>query len=259
MKRRGSYAKVAARNADLLDRIRSLKADHPFWGYRRIWAHLRFVDELAVGKNRVHRLMKEHGLTVRSNQLLKAKRKPTGSKPRPTRPNQWWGIDMTKVMIEGFGWVYVVIVLDWNTKKVVGHYAGLQARAWHWLAALNKAVNRQFSEGARGAALNLMSDNGCQPTSVSFMKSCRIMGINQAFTSYSNPKGNADTERFMRTLKEELVWINEFTSPGAFLESLDRWIDGYNANYLHSTLGYRSPEAFEAEQLSRETQLADAC
>jgi len=166
---------------------------------------------------------------------------------------------MTKVMIEGFVWVYVVIVLDWHTKKVVGHFAGLQARAWHWLAALNKAVNRQFPEGARGAGLNLMPDNGCQPTSVSFMKACRAMGVYQAFTSYSNPKGNANTERFMRTLKEELVWINEFTSPGIFLEALDRWIDGYNANYLHSTLGYRSPQAFEAEQLRRETHLADAC
>lgn len=57
------------------------------------------------------------------------KRKPTGHKPRPSRPNHWWGIDMTKVMIEGFGWVYVVIMLDWHSKKVVGHYAGLQARA----------------------------------------------------------------------------------------------------------------------------------
>jgi len=63
----------------------------------------------------------------------------------------------------------------------------------------------------------------------------------------------------MRTLKEELAWINEFTSPSTFLEALDRWIDGYNANCLHSTLGYRSPEVFEAEQLSRETLLADAC
>ena len=60
-----------------------------------------------------------------------------------------------------------------------------------------------------------MSDNGCQPTSVSFMKACQIMGVNQAFTSYSNPKGYADTEWFMRTLKEEQVWVNEFTSPVA--------------------------------------------
>jgi len=63
----------------------------------------------------------------------------------------------------------------------------------------------------------------------------------------------------MRTLKEGLAWINEFTSPGAFLEALDRWTDGNNANYPHSTLGYRSPEAFKAEQLLRDTHLVDAC
>ena len=103
---------------------------------------------------------------------------------------------MTKVMIEGFGWVYRVVVLDWHSKKVVGHYAGLQARAWHWLVALNRAVNRQFPHGIEGQRLNLMADNGCQPTSLAFMRACAALGIRQAFTSYSNPKGNADTERF---------------------------------------------------------------
>ena len=118
---------------------------------------------------------------------------------------------MTKVMIEGFGWVYLVVVLDWHTKKVVGHYAGLQARAWHWLVALDLAVNRQFPDGVRDRALHLMGDNGCQPTALAFMRACATMGIRQAFTSYNNPKGNADTERFMRTLKEELVWLREWT------------------------------------------------
>jgi transposase-like protein len=51
--KRGPYAKVAARNAQLLERIRALKAEHPFWGYRRIWAHLRYVDGLAVNQKRV--------------------------------------------------------------------------------------------------------------------------------------------------------------------------------------------------------------
>jgi hypothetical protein len=101
---------------------------------------------------------------------------------------------MTKTMIEGFGWVYVVVVLDWHSKKVVGHYAGLQARAWHWLVALNRAVNRQFPHGIEGQSLHLMADNGCQPTSLAFMRACADLGIRQAFTSYSNPKGNADTK-----------------------------------------------------------------
>jgi transposase InsO family protein len=257
--RRGPYPKVAERNARLLGRIRAIKADHPFWGYRRIWAHLRFIDQLGVSKHRVYRLMREHGLTVRRGAPPLAGRKPSRPKPRPTRPNEWWGIDMTKVLIDGFGWMYVVAVLDWRTKKIVGHYAGPQSRSEHWLAALDLAVNRQFPGGVRGEGLHLMSDNGGQPTSIRFMKACRLMGIAQAFTAYNNPKGNADTERFMRTLKEELVWANEWRSPRAFTEALDDWIDFYNTRYLHSTLGYRSPEAVERELLNPRLPLKEAC
>jgi transposase InsO family protein len=103
---------------------------------------------------------------------------------------------MTKVMVQGFGWVYVVVVLDWYSKKVVGYYAGLQCKARHWLEALDMVVNHQSRDGAREQGLSRMSDNGCPPPSISFMKACSNLGINQAFTSYNNPKGNADTERF---------------------------------------------------------------
>ena len=88
------------------------------------------------------------------------------------------------------------------------------------------------------------------------------MGIKQAFTSYNNPKGNADTERFMRTLKEELVWINEWTSPTAFFKALDQWIKQYNNSYLHSALGYMPPEKFENEfnqKQQKRTILKQAC
>jgi putative transposase len=135
--RRGPYAKVAQRNAALLERIRDIKAEHPFWGHCRICAHLRYVDGLVVNRKCVYRLMKAPGLLVRPNAKLRARRKADTKKPRPTRPNEWRGIDMTKAMIDGCGWVYLVVVLDWHSKKVVGHYAGLQARAWHWLVALN--------------------------------------------------------------------------------------------------------------------------
>jgi putative transposase len=257
--KRGPYSKVAERNEPLLGRIRAIKAEHPFWGYRRVWAYLKYVEQEDVNQKRVYRLMQAHALVVQPNTRLKAKRTQQRPKPRAVRPNEWWGVDMTKVMIDGFGWLYIVVVLDWYTKKVVGHYCGPQAKAWHWLAALNKAVNRQFPQGVRGCGLRLMSDNGTQPTAISFMKACRDMGINQAFTSYNNPKGNADTERFMRTLKEELVWINEWDSPSRFSEALDRWIDYYNRNYLHSSLGYQPPETFEQDELSRGTLLEGVC
>jgi transposase InsO family protein len=142
---RGPYLRVAERNRDLLAAIRAVKADHPFWGYRRIWAYLRFVLGLAVNKKRVYRLMREHGLVVAPNTRLRAARTPSRPKPRPTRPNQWWGIDMTKVMTAS-GWVYVVVVLDWRTKKVVGHYAGVHVPAAHRLPARDKAVNPEFPQ-----------------------------------------------------------------------------------------------------------------
>jgi hypothetical protein len=144
---------------------------------------------------------------------LKARRTPTRSKPRPTAQNQWWGIGMTKVMVEPLGWVYVVIVLGRHTKKIVGHHVGLQAKTSQWLAALDSAVQHQFPQGSRDHGLHLMTDNGCQPASVAFMKRCAMLGITQAFTSGNNPKGNADTERLMWTLKEELLWLREWTSP----------------------------------------------
>jgi HTH-like domain len=88
------------RNAELLHRIQTLKAEHPFWGYRRLWAYLRVVEQLPVNKKRILRLLREHHLLVTPHQRLKAKRTPTRSKPKPTRPNEWWGIDMTEVLVE---------------------------------------------------------------------------------------------------------------------------------------------------------------
>jgi transposase InsO family protein len=244
MRRRVSE-NVALRNQGILERIEKLKADHPFWGYRRVWAYLRFVDNLGVNKKRILRLMRRHNLLVTPHMRLKAKRTASQAKPRPTCPNQWWGIDMTKLMVEGCGWVYVVVVLDWYSKKIVGHYAGEEAKSFHWLEALDEAVKLQFPCGVNGSGLHLMSDNGSQPTSLSFMKACRDLGINQAFTSYNNPKGNADTERVIRTMKEELLWLREWTSPQELTRELNFWVEGYNQNYLHSTLGYKTPNWFE--------------
>jgi transposase InsO family protein len=252
-------ARVTERNAALLTRIQALKAEHPFWGYRRIWATLRYADGLPVNKKRVLRLVREHALLVPPNRKLRATRTPTTSKPKPTAPNQWWGIDMTKVLVESFGWVYVVVVLDWYTKKFVGYHIGLQSTAAHWLQALDMAVNRQFPNGVRGQALHLMSDNGCQPTSVRFMAVCGQLGITQAFTSYNNPKGNADTERSIRTLKEECLWLREWPSPFALADDMARWFESFNVSYLHSRLGYRTPEAFEQQWISsHQTLLAPA-
>jgi putative transposase len=138
-----------------------------------------------------------------------------------------------------------------SPKKIVGDYAGTRGTTQHWLAASNMAVDRQFPGGVREQGLSLMSNNGCQPTSIPFMEACAALGIHHTFTRHNNPKGNADTERAMRTLKEECLWLREWRCPLAPVNALETWIDWYNEQYLHSTPGYKPPTQFERESYSR--------
>jgi len=244
---RGATEKVLDRDEErLVALIKGLKGKHPFWGYRRVWAWLRYRAGMVVNQKRVRRLMKEHGLMV-LQKVYKSKRESFRSKPRPDRPKQIWGIDMTKFIVNALGWVYLVLVLDWYTKKVVGWHISLRSKTADWKRALDMAVNREFPAGVRDAGLKLVSDNGSQPTSVSFMRDMASLGIEQIFTTYDNPKGNADTERMMRTIKEEVIWLNEFETLEQAKVTIGRWIENdYNRLYVHSALGYRSPEEFEA-------------
>ena len=233
------------RDLDFLERIKRIKTGHPFWGYRRVRAWLVHRDKIRVNEKRVRRVMKENGLMA-TQTVHRAKRTPQRSKPRAERPRQYWGIDMTKFLIPLLGWVYLVIVLDWYTKKIVGWDLSLRSRSTEWKGALEMGIQREFPDGVRGRGLKLISDNGSQPTSISFMRDMATLGIEQIFTSYDNPKGNAETERMMRTIKEEILWLNEFSSLEEAKQTISHWIEvDYNKLYVHSKLGYISPEEFE--------------
>lgn len=166
------------------------------------------------------------------------------------RINQYSGLTPTsfpKFLIPGLGWAYLVVVVDWYTKKIVGWDLSLRSRRQEWEAALMQGVQAEFPWGVRGAGLKLVSDNGSQPTATGFMAATSVLGIEQLFTSYDNPKGNAETERLMRTIKEELLWLREFRTLEEAREAIRYWIAvDYNERYVHSSLGYKSPLEFEA-------------
>lgn len=243
--RKRSQSRIA-KDAPILDRIRDIKADHPLWGYRRVWAYMRYRDGILLGKNRVHRLMLENNLLVSSKSLLKAKRYTTRPKPRAKVPNQYWGMDMTKIKLNGWGWIYIHVVLDWYTKEIIGQHVSTTSKSDDWLAALNMAVSRRFPDGIREhkGKPKLITDNGCQPTATSFMKACSALRIRQIFTTWNNPKGNADTERVFRTLKEDLVWPNEWSLPFDFDRDFQSWVVAYNTDFPHQSLRYKTPSQF---------------
>ena len=234
-------------NQALLERIRQLKAKHPYWGYRRIWAYLNYHEKFPVNQKRIHRIMRQNNLLVPKNRKLKAPRRAVTHKPRTIEPNRYWGIDMTKVMIPTFGWIYLHVVKDWGTKKLLSTHMSLTSKSADWITALNEAVNFQFPDGIREIPYipELVSDHGCQPTSTAFFKACSELSIHQIFASYSNPKGNADTERVIRTIKEDLVWTKEFDSVAEFEAALKQWKKAYNEDYPHSSLGYMTPYEYE--------------
>jgi len=243
MKRKKSLS-VTERNQPVLSLIESIKTEHPFWGYRCCWAYLYYRQGLMVNKKRIYRLMKEQGFLVTKVNRYRAKRKISRPKPKASYPNHIWGTDMTKIKIGSWGWYYLVIVLDWYTKEIIGYSLSLQSKSRDWLEALQQAVQKRFPKGIKDSKtrpLYLVSDNGCQPTSLSYMKACAILGIKQIFTSWSNPKGNADTERVIRTLKEDLVWPYDWDNPFTFQRALEKWVDNYNYDFPHQSLDYHTP------------------
>lgn len=244
----------------VIKRILDIKKDHPSWGYRRVWAYIRYRDGVVVGKNRIYRLMSEAKKLVPSNTQLKASRTSNRSKPRASVPNQFWGTDMTKIYVTSWGWVYFHVVLDWFSKEIIGYQLSTTSKSSDWLVALNNAVQTRFPDGifSKRGKPKLISDNGCQPTSTAFMKSCSELKIKQIFTTWNNPKGNADTERLFRTIKEDLVWPNEWTSPFQLQAALDAWVVAYNTDFPHQSLRYKTPAQFNQDFLNRKAARKEA-
>lgn len=233
-------------NKELLEKLKVIKTEHLFWGYRQCWAHLkRRQGYKNINAKRIYLLMKKNGLLVVKNKIVKRNNTIMKSKPKAKEINDWWGTDMSKCLIDGVGWMYVTVVKDWWTKEIIGYNISIRCRTEEWLQALNMAVNNACFDGSRNYKINLMSDNGSQPTSRAYMKSCNELGINQSFTAYGNPKGNGDTERFFKTLKEECVWANEWTSYNEAKSSIEKAIYDYNNFSCMGILKYLSPVEFK--------------
>ena len=218
---------------------------HQTYGYRRIWALLRRGGH-RVNRETVRRMMRRMGLS-RPKICYKPKRPRRVEKMRPVEPNRGWQIDMTSFVLSEMTTLYLVLVTDCYTRKIVGWSLERRCRAGEWVSALRMALESQglvSKEVCRG--LVVRSDNGSQPCSKKFVEYLGKAGVRGQYTGYNAPDDNAYVERAIRTVKEEEVWPNLYDSLSEARAAMEDYINYYNEQRIHSALGYQTPSEFAA-------------
>lgn len=158
------------------------------------------------------------------------------------QPNLAWVGDITYIPT-GEGWLYLAIVKDLCTKKVVGYAYGDRINTELALAALDMAVRRQKPE----PGLIFHSDRGVQYASAAYRAALEGYGFRQSMSRKGDPYDNSVAENFFSCLKCECVYLEHFSTRDAAKAAIFRYIEVfYNAVRPHSGIGWLSPNAFEA-------------
>jgi len=226
----------------LVDWIMELKAIHPSWGIRRVCAFIRAHTAMALGRKRTARIMRERGLLC--GRLPKRVHRTVKQRLIATRMNQLWATDMTSFMLTTGVKLFLVVVLDIFTRRIVGWRLNRRCRAREWLDALDSAVQTEFPHGVRGAGLTIRMDNGCQPTSRAYLATLDTLGISGEWVGFNCPEQNAHVESVIGTLKQDWLWLEECNTDDEATSLCHRAITEYNHDHPHSSLCMLSPYAF---------------
>lgn len=226
-------------------------ANRRCYGYRRIVCELQRRG-MSCGQQRIRRLMRGQGLLALQRKRFtprtsdgKAARpclNLLAKSPPPDAPNQAWAGDITFIP-SGRGWIYLAVVIDLWSRRVIG---------WSLSRSLNREVVvdalRQALQSRPGASSTIFhSDRGSQYSCGTFRAMLREAGLRQSMSRLANPYDNARTESFMGTLKTEMSGDGPFEDIEDARARLFDYIDVfYNRRRLHSSIGYLSPNEFEA-------------
>ena len=235
----------------LAERLRKLIEEHPTYGYRHLWALLRYRDGVQVNRKAVYRVLKLKGWLVHQRRFTPRPR-VHGRVSKADRSNERWAMDVTHVPCGRDGWAHLAAVIDCHDREVIGFEFALRGRAKEAERALEEACIERFGTlRPDGPTPTLRSDNGLILQSRRFRAACRSYGLGQEFITPYTPEQNGLIERFFRTLKEECTWQANFGTFSEARAAIGRWIGWYNEERPHSALGYQSPRQYRQQQLSR--------
>ena len=241
LRRRGP--KTAWSDAALLGKIREVLAASPFYGegHRKVWARLRF-QQVRTSKARVLRLMREAQLLAPSRTLPKPENPHTGT-ILTDRPNEVWASDHTLTATLEEGQVTVFVAVDHCTTECVGLHAAKKATRFEALEPLRQAV-RDYCGGFRaGAAAGIRNrhDHGSQYLSDDYQAEIAYLGMESSPSFVRQPECNGCVERFIRTLKEQLLWVRMFQNIEELRHALAEFRERYNQRWIVQRLGYLTP------------------
>lgn len=236
-------------DAELLAHIRAVLAASPFLGegHRKVWARLR-VAGVRTSKSRALRLMREAGLLA-----------PTRSGPPrgpaahdgtilTEHPDVMWGTDATSCVTLHEGTATVFVAVDHCTAECLGIHAAKVGTRFEALEPLRQGVRAAFGTYTAGCAAGLAvrHDHGSQFMSDHYQGELRFLGIASSPAFVRAPEGNGCAERFIRTLKEQLLWVQTFATAEELRQALHAFKARYNREWLVERHGYRTPAAVRA-------------
>jgi len=239
---------------DIRSEIQNIAIEFPGYGDRRFTVELKNRG-YSVNHKRVLRLLREDNLLC-----IKKKFKPVTTDSNHnfrkypnlikdlevTRLNQVWASDITYIRLLK-EYVYLAVILDLFSRRCIGWELSRNIDAQLTLDTLEKALEDRWNGNLRGDLIH-HSDQGVQYASNNYIQRLKDHGIHISMSRKGNPYDNAFVESFIGTLKCEEVYLNEYETFPDALDNIPTFIEEvYNKKRLHSSLGYRSPMAFEKE------------
>jgi putative transposase len=234
----------AATDDDLVGHIRRVLAESPFTGegYRKVWARLRHQG-IRTASERVRRLMREHHLQAPRRGGNAHGPKAHDGTITTEEPDTMWGTDMTTTVTAGEGTAHVFVAVDHCTCECVGLHAAKRGNRFEALEPLRQGVREHFggfeAEVARGLAIR--HDHGSNYLSDDFQRELRFLGMASSPSFVREPEGNGCAERFIRTLKEQLLWVRSFATVAELVEALGDFKRTYNERWVIRRHGHRTP------------------
>ena len=247
--RRGPLGPCA--DDELVAHMRRILEASPFpgEGYRKVWARLRHSG-IRTSPRRVLRLMRAHQLLAPTRQGHPHGPKAHDGTIIPTQVDTLWGTDMTATFTRQEGQVAIFIAVDHYSAECVGIHAAKQGTRFEALEPIRQGVCTYFGAFGQDIAqgLALRHDHGSQYMSHVFQEELTFLGIASSPAFVREPEGNGCAERFIRTLKENLLWLKTFDTVEDLRLALHEFQRQDNETWLMGRHRYKAPAQVRHEQ-----------